>query len=165
MGSGISTKYQIKNSSELHASEKDLEYGSNSNRVFEEEFLNDFFSEELGELKVENASLENNILSNKEVLKFHEDGRFGDFVRNEIDNYYSDNPMKDAMICYKKMAFGGERGLRENNSRAIYSRFADGSFVQFRPISSSPGSPAVELKVQFIDSGRIRKIHFIKRGE
>lgn len=107
--------------------------------------------------------MEKNIISNKEELKFHENGRFGDDVKNGIDNYYSDNPMADAMRCYKKMAYGGKRNIRNTNDQAIFSQFEDGSFVQFRPISSSPGSPAGEVRVDFLDSGKMRKIHFVKK--
>lgn len=164
MGSGISTKYQIDTSyGTYYVSEKEAEYGSKIERVFDEDYLNDFFNDELQEPRVENASLEKNIISNKEELKFHENGRFGDEVKNGIDNYYSDNPMADAMRCYKKMAYGGKRNIRNTNDQAIFSQFEDGSFVQFRPISSSPSSPAVEVRVDFLDSGKMRKIHFVKK--
>lgn len=164
MGSGISTKYQIDSSyGTYYVSERELQYGTKIERFFDEDYLNEFFFEDMQEAEIEDASLENNILTNKNELKFHDNGRFGDEIRNGIDNYYSEEPMKDAMKCYKKMAYGGKRDIRSNNKEAIFSRFQDGSFVQFRPISSFPESPVVELRVGFIDSNKMRKIHFTKK--
>lgn len=164
MGSGISTKYQIDSSYGLfQVTENEVEYGPEIVRSFDEEYLNKFFGEELQEPRIENASLESNIMINRERLKFHDNGRFGDEVEHGIDNFYSEDPMKDAIECYKTMAYGGKRSIRGNNERVLVSQFMDGSFVQIRPISSSPGSPAVEVRVDFINSGRMRKIHFVRK--
>lgn len=51
------------------------------------------------------------------------------------------------------------------NGKGNYTKMKDGSILSYREVSSSDGSPAVEINIKkSIDHGGIknRKIHFVK---
>ena len=48
-----------------------------------------------------------------------------------------------------------------NNDSALYCFLDDGVRINFRPYSSSPGSPAVDIHIYSVD--KIQKIHFVLR--
>ena len=52
-----------------------------------------------------------------------------------------------------------------NNGKGVYTKMKDGSILSYREVSSSDGSPAVEINIkQSTDHGDIKyqKIHFVK---
>ena len=91
---------------------------------------------------------------------FGEKGQGRDFVRN----ISGADPVKTAKDFYDKAAHGGiERPMA--NGKGLYTKMKDGSILSFREVSSSDGSPAVEINIKNSnDHGDIKyqKIHFVK---
>ena len=91
---------------------------------------------------------------------FGDPGQGRDFVRN----IKSDDPVKTAQDFYDKAAHGGIK-KEMNNVKGVYTKIKDGSILSYREVSSSDGSPAVEINIkQSTDHGDIKyqKIHFVK---
>ena len=154
MGSGFSAKYEINQASGELSS-----FGQNGVRSFNAEYLNTFFEEDLAENRIEGWSIDKNYVANKEKYPLREYRNLGDYSRKGINNRVTEDPMNEAMSWYKDLAYGGRRNIRTEGD-AIYSEFEDGSFVQFRPISSKPNSPVVELNIVKSDYLKTQKIHF-----
>lgn len=91
---------------------------------------------------------------------FGEKGQGRDFVRN----ISSADPVKTAQDFYDKAAHGGiERPM--TNGKGHYTKMKDGPILSFREVSSSDGTPAVEINIKkSTDHGGIKyqKIHFVK---
>lgn len=92
---------------------------------------------------------------------FGEKGQSRAFVRNIV----SDDPLKTAKEFYDKVAHGGiERTM--DNGKGVYTKMSDGTILSFREVSSSDGSPAVEINISnSTDHGDLKsqKIHFVRR--
>jgi hypothetical protein len=92
---------------------------------------------------------------------FGEKGQGRDFVRNIT----SDEPLHTAKDFYDKAAYGGiERKM--NNGKGLYAKMSDGTILSYREISTSDGTPAVEINIRGSSAhGEIKyqKIHFIER--
>jgi len=96
----------------------------------------------------------------------YSNGYFGDpgqgrsFTRNIVSN----DPVATASAFYDQAAYGGiERTMR--NGKGVYTKMKDGSILSFRKVSTSDGTPAVEINVtKSTDSGGLKyqKIHFMK---
>lgn len=87
-------------------------------------------------------------------------GKGRDFVRNIV----CDDPVKTAKEFYDIGAYGGLE-YKMSNGKGHYTKMQDGSIFSYREISSSDGSPAVEINIkESIDSGGVKyqKIHFVK---
>ena len=163
MGSGISTKYQIDSSyGTYYVSEKESEYGSKIERVFDEDFLNDFCNEKIKQKPIEGSSIESNYQRVKDKYPLRTGGNLGDKTKETGRNeFHCDNPMQEAMKLYSELSYGGETQYTQN-LHGIMSKMSDGTIL-FRPYTSTAGSPAVEVRVDFLDSGKMRKIHFVKK--
>lgn len=83
---------------------------------------------------------------------------------NIVRNISSDDPVKTAQDFYDKAAHGGiERPM--TNGKGLYTKMKDGSILSYREISSSDGSPAVEINIKkSTNHGDVKyqKIHFVK---
>ena len=71
--------------------------------------------------------------------------------------------MRPSGEFYDKAAHGGiEKEM--SNGKGVYTKMKDGSILSFREVTSSEGSPAVEINIkQSNDHGDIKyqKIHFV----
>lgn len=77
-------------------------------------------------------------------------------------NIASDNPVKTAKEFYDAIALGG-REERLANGKGFNTRLADGTVVTWREVSSSDGTPAIDINViRSNGSGGVKrqKIHF-----
>lgn len=115
------------------------------------------------------ASIWENFPAARVLFDFDEEtgyfGRKGKSARDEIRNICSDNPLETARRFHDIISSGGiERRLP--NGKGLYSEMKDHSFVSFRPVSSSDGSPAVDITIssqtQEMGYKAYQKIHFIK---
>lgn len=110
-------------------------------------------------------SITENLPSLKSEYKYH-NGYFGDpgQGRDFVRNIKSDSPIITAQNFYDKAANGGiEKQM--NNGKGVYTKMKDGTILSYREVSSSDGSPAVEINIkQSTDYGDIKyqKIHFVK---
>lgn len=91
---------------------------------------------------------------------FGEQGKGRSFVRN----ISSDDPANTAKDFYDTAAHGGIEGAMYNG-KGYVTKMKDGTILSYREVSSSDGSPAVEINIrQSDDNGDIKyqKIHFVK---
>ena len=96
----------------------------------------------------------------------YRNGYFGEKGKgtNYTRNITSDDPIKTAKEFYDKAAHGGIERKMENG-KGLYTKMQDGSILSFREVSSSDGSPAVEINIkESTNHGDIKyqKIHFLK---
>lgn len=114
------------------------------------------------------ASYYHNISENVTTVSHfysYKDGYFGGKSRSK-DNYVriieSENPLSTAKDFYDKIGYGGiEKPLK--GGKGYTTKMEDGTILTYRPISSSDGSPAVEINIKGSDShGKLKsqKIHF-----
>lgn len=110
-------------------------------------------------------SITENLSSLKSDYKY-QNGYFGDpgQGRSFVRNIKSSDPAKSAKDFYDKAAHGGiEKQM--SNGKGVYTKMKDGSILSYRAVSTSDGSPAVEINIkQSNDHGEIKyqKIHFVK---
>jgi len=98
----------------------------------------------------------------------YSDGYFGvhgqgrSFTRNII----SSDPATEAKNFFDDAAYGGI--IKEmSNGKGETVKMKDGSIISYREVSTSDGSPAVEINIKNKDaSGGIKKqkIHFVKES-
>lgn len=91
---------------------------------------------------------------------FGEQGKGRSFVRN----ISSDDPASTAKDFYDTAAHGGIEGAMDNG-KGYVTKMKDGTILSYREVSSSDGSPTVEINIrQSDDHGDIKyqKIHFVK---
>ncbi len=96
----------------------------------------------------------------------YRNGYFGDNIqgRNFVRSIICDDPVKTAKEFYDKAALGGIEHQMDNG-KGVYTKMKDGAILSFREITSSAGSPAVEINIR--DSNehgdiKYQKIHFSK---
>lgn len=83
-------------------------------------------------------------------------------------NIASIDPKSTAKEFYDKITYGGiETNIYNKDGEIVgkKSKLADGSVVSWREISSSDGSPAVEINIEkSVNNANIKqqKIHFVK---
>lgn len=113
-------------------------------------------------------SISENLKKVKEDYSFS-NGLFGirgDSSRERTRHIESDAPEITSLDFYNKLAYGGIESA-SSNGKAKISKMEDGSTISYRLISSSDGSPVVEINIRkSSDSGGIKqqKIHFVKKG-
>lgn len=110
-------------------------------------------------------SITENLSSLKSDYKY-QNGYFGDpgQGRSFVRNIKCSDPAKSSKDFYNKAARGGiEKQM--SNGKGVYTKMKDGSILSYREVSTSDGSPAVEINIkQSNDHGEIKyqKIHFVK---
>lgn len=102
------------------------------------------------------------------------DGLFGNIGQSDninIRNITSDSPELTAKDFYDKIAIGGKEKMlyyKDSTIKGYQTRMSDGTIINYRIKSSSDGSPAVDIDIQFSSKhGDIKsqKIHFVKRRQ
>ncbi len=82
----------------------------------------------------------------------------------EID---CDNPVQEAKKFYDSIAFGGIESKLENG-KGYLTKLKDGTVITFREITSTEGSPAVEINIKKTSESsgiKSQKIHFEKENK
>lgn len=110
-------------------------------------------------------SISENLPMLQSKYEYH-DGYFGEpgHGRSFVRNIRSTDPVEAARIFYDVAAYGGIE-KKMSNGKGVYTKMKDGTIVSFREVSSSDGTPAVEINVRTSeDHGDVKyqKIHFIK---
>ena len=85
----------------------------------------------------------------------------------DLRTLISDNPIKDARELFKQLSEGGDIVPTDNPHQILYL-LPGGTYVSLRIITSTEGSPAVEINVKSDKANtkvKSQKIHFIKKGE
>ena len=110
-------------------------------------------------------SITENLPSLTSKYNYH-NGYFGDKGTSSglVRNIKSDDPIKTARDFYDKAAHGGLE-FEVSNGKGVFTKMLDGSIISFRKVSSSDGSPAVDINIKKSSNhGGIKqqKIHFVK---
>ncbi len=112
---------------------------------------------------IKHHSISDNINSLKSNYKYS-NGYFGDKGqgRDFTRNISSTDPIKTAVDFYDKASFGG---IETTHSKGKYTKLSDGTIMSYREISSSDGSPVVEINIRQSANNagvKYQKIHFVK---
>lgn len=95
-------------------------------------------------------------------------GYFGTTVphKSGIRRIASDNPVAAANNFYQ-LATAGIKSTALPNGKGKMAKTSDGYIITIREVSSSDGSPAIDIRIRKSDSKKIKshKIHFVKAGE
>ena len=113
-------------------------------------------------------SISENLKNIKENYAFSNGwfGSRGNSSRESTRHIESENPIFTSKDFYDKLTKGAI-GKNLPNGKGKVSKMKDGSIISYRPISSSDGSPAVDINIRKSNnSGGIKqqKIHFVKKG-
>ena len=97
----------------------------------------------------------------------YRNGRFGvnsPSTGNKTRNIASADPLGTAKDFYDRIAYGGVEKIYANGDRRI-TQMADGTIITWRRISSSDGSPVVEINIsRSSHTGGLKKqkLHFVE---
>lgn len=97
----------------------------------------------------------------------YQNGRFGDSspsTGNKTRNISSSNPPQTAKDFYDRITYGGLEKTYDGGNRKI-TQMADGTIITWRKISSSDGTPVIEINISgSTHSGGLKKqkIHFVE---
>ena len=109
-------------------------------------------------------SVGDNVSNTAKYYKY-ENGYFGDKAKKEsIRHIYSNNIQSTAKDFYDKITYGGIEADIPNGNGMV-TKLSDGTIVTWRNISSSDGSPAVDINIKYSknsDGVKQQKIHFVK---
>lgn len=94
----------------------------------------------------------------------YSDGYFGDKGqgRTFTRNISCDSPVKTATEFYNTASYGG---IENTYSNGKYTKLSDGTILSYREISSSDGTPVVEINIRKSSNSRdvkYQKIHFVE---
>lgn len=94
----------------------------------------------------------------------YSNGYFGDKGqgRTFTRNISSDSPEKMATEFYDTASYGG---IENTYSKGKYTKLSDGTVLSYREISSSDGTPVVEINIRKSSNSsgvKSQKIHFVK---
>lgn len=119
-------------------------------------------------------SIRENISKTKEHFPIT-DGFFGTKGKSRdasIRNIASSNPAVTAKEFYDSIAYGGKEtvliDMRTGAPKGMKTKMADGSIITWRNVSSSDGSPAVDINIERSSDGHTvqqQKIHFVQGDE
>ena len=100
-----------------------------------------------------------------EIVPLTKSGYFGDKAKNTSSSRVriveSSNPVKTAYEFQAK-AIKGFISMRTITGKGYVVKLKDGTKISYRMISSSDGSPVVELTIKDLKRVKDQKIHFIK---
>ena len=112
-------------------------------------------------------SIKDNISSTSNSYKYN-NGYFGDKGKAKNDYYRqieASNPVEESKKFYDKIAYGGiEKPM--SNGKGFITELKDGTIISYREITSTDGSPAVEINIKKSSDTcgvKKQKIHFEKR--
>ena len=111
-------------------------------------------------------TLLDNVLQTTREFPLTVDGLFGNAGNNSgVRHIESRDPIATSHKFYGLLTDGGET-LRQTTTMTI-KKMSDGAIVTWRLVSSSDGSPAVDINMSRVVGGVVRthKIHFIKERQ
>ncbi len=115
-----------------------------------------------------NNSISSNANEAAKLFKF-KDGLFG--IKNRKPKskpreIIVSNPKTSASIFFNTLAAGGKKETFDTgHGKGIKATLLDKSIITYRPITSSNGSPAVEIVVSGSKNVKAKKYHIVKKGD
>ena len=105
------------------------------------------------------TSIDENAKYVKDKYGLDENGMFFQSTK-KAQIYRSKNPIEDSIDFYEKLGTGGRKdNLPNGHGTRIF--LDDGSVITHRIITSTPDSPAVDIKIVSPSFVKPQKIHFI----
>ena len=105
----------------------------------------------------ENASLV------KDKYGLDENGFFGETTKTKSQVFRSNYPVEDSIEFYNKLGTGGKQSLLDNG-HGVKTVLDDNTIITHRIVTSTKGSPAVDIHVYSKSFVQTQKIHFISKG-
>ena len=105
------------------------------------------------------TSIDENAKLVKDKYGLDENGKFCESTKR-AQVYRSKNPIEDSIDFYEKLGTGGRKGVL-SNGHGTRTFLDDGSVITHRIITSTPDSPAVDIKIVSPSFVKPQKIHFI----
>ncbi len=109
------------------------------------------------------CTIDDNAERMKKLYPLSPSGYFGKKGKNSRV-IKSASPEATSTDFYEKIGFGG-RSEPLSNGRGTRTTLPDGSIIVHRLITSTPGSPAVDIKVIGTSKVKSQKVHFVKEGK
>jgi hypothetical protein len=94
-----------------------------------------------------------------QLPKSSDGSKIGKDGPNRTQYLFSEKPRDAAEQLFKKFA-QGRKAVPMKNGKGFVVKFANGDRVNFRPTSSSDGSPAIDVHIS--SQGKLYKIHFLE---
>ncbi len=113
------------------------------------------------------ASLERNALEMTGIFELHKSGYFGKKSNHRVRVIEVDQVVTDSTLFFERLSKGAIISQRKNAQGKIVTLayFDNGDHLAYRLITSTKGSPAVEITVVEKSLVRSQKIHFILNKE
>ena len=109
------------------------------------------------------TSIDENAKYVKDKYGLDENGKFCESTKR-AQIYRSKNPIEDSIDFYEKLGTGGRKGVL-SNGHGTRTFLDDGSVITHRIVTSTPDSPAVDIKIVSPSFVKPQKIHFIYESE
>ena len=109
------------------------------------------------------TSIDENAKYVKDKYGLDENGMFCQSTKR-AQIYKSKNPIEDSIDFYEKLGTGGRKD-KLPNGHGTRTFLDDGSVITHRIITSTPDSPAVDIKIVSPSFVKPQKIHFIYESE
>ena len=109
------------------------------------------------------TSIDENAKYVKDKYGLDENGMFCQSTKR-AQIYKSKNPIEDSIDFYEKLGTGGRKDTLPNG-HGTRTFLDDGSVITHRIITSTPDSPAVDIKIVSPSFVKPQKIHFIYESE
>ena len=96
------------------------------------------------------------------------DGLFGKQGRN-ARNIESNAPISTAYEFFNRLVRGYAKihpiFYKDGSKKGCWVEMTDGARITFRKLSTSDGSPAVDIRIESPGRVKTQKIHFVKKGQ
>lgn len=114
------------------------------------------------------STFNTNLSKLKNKYPVNDSGYFGDKGQSKgnvsIRNIKSNGPLSTAKDFYNIAKQGGKENLLANGKGKI-TKMNDGTTITFRRVSSSDGSPAIDIIIKGYGEIKSQKIHFVLEGK
>jgi pantothenate kinase len=113
------------------------------------------------------GSIKNNAIETAKYFDY-KNGLFGEKNRKNgriPREIFSKNPSTAATLFFNTLSQGGQKHVfNTSNGKGIEATLKDGSKITYRPLTSSIGSPAVEITISMSPDVKPKKYHFVQKG-
>jgi len=158
MGSGISTKYQIKTPDNNFEKKQEL---ISSKKVLDNEKINRYIEKKLNQKPEEEANFSKNLMTTSQYYEMDSDGRFGQQgIGHRVRIVECDDVFDTAMDFYDHITEGCT--IKQYKGEMKLYTVLDNYRINFRPYTSTQNSPAVDIFIEY-PTRLIQKIHFVQR--
>ena len=96
----------------------------------------------------------------RDKYELNDEGYFGETTKTKAQIFRTKTPIDDSYDFYNKLGQGGKiENL--NNGHGTKTTLSDGTIITHRVVTSTEGSPAVDIHIYSPSFVKTQKIHFI----